>query len=60
MLLPNSVGISAMSKGGVGDISVEGLQKRNDRWENDAYSTSKVRIRLNITGGVGDIHLRAE
>ena len=60
VLLPNSVGISAMAKGGVGDISVEGLQKRNDRWENDAYSTSKVRIRLNITGGVGDIHLRAE
>ncbi|HEY4360981.1 MAG TPA: toast rack family protein [Bryobacteraceae bacterium] len=60
VIVPNSVGISAMAKGGVGDISVEGLQKRNDRWENDAYSTSNVRIRLNITGGVGDIHLRAE
>jgi hypothetical protein len=60
VLLPNSVGISATAHGGVGDISVEGLQKRNERWENDAYSTAKVRIRLNIAGGVGDIHLRAE
>ncbi len=60
VLLPNSVGISATAHGGIGDISVEGLQKRNDRWENEAYSTSKIRIRLNISGGVGDIHLRAE
>jgi len=60
VLLPNSVGISAMARGGIGDISVEGLEKRNNRWENEAYSTSKVRVRLNITGGVGDIHLRAE
>jgi hypothetical protein len=60
VLLPNSVGISARAHGGVGDISVEGLQKRNDRWENEAYARSPVRIRLNITGGVGDIRLKAE
>ena len=60
VLLPGSVGISATAKGGVGDISVEGLQKRNGRWENDAYSRAPVRIRLDITGGVGDIRLKAE
>jgi hypothetical protein len=60
VLLPNSVGLSARAKGGVGDISVEGLQQRNGRWENTAYATAKVRIHLDITGGVGDIRIRAE
>jgi hypothetical protein len=60
VLLPNSVGISATAKAGVGDISAQGLQKRNGRWENDAYARAPVRIRLDITGGVGDIRLKAE
>jgi hypothetical protein len=60
VLLPKDVGISAIATGGIGDISVEGLQKRYGRWENDAYERSSVRIRLNISGGIGDIRLRAE
>src|SRR6202035_2647595 len=49
VLLPNSVGISATAKGGIGDISVEGMQKRNGRWENEAYARAPVRIRLDIS-----------
>jgi hypothetical protein len=60
VMLPNSVGISATAKAGVGDISADGLQKRNGRWENDAYARAPVRVRLDITGGVGNIHLTAE
>jgi hypothetical protein len=60
VLLPNSVGIAASAKGGVGDISVEGMQKRGERWENDAYVNAKVRIHLDISGGVGDIRLKAQ
>ena len=60
ILVPNSVGISASAKGGIGDISVQGLEKRNGRWVNEAYDRAPVRIRLEISGGVGDIRLVAE
>ena len=58
--VPNNVGISATAKGGIGDISVEGLEKRDDRWVNKAYDNAPVRIRLDVRGGVGDIHLIAQ
>jgi hypothetical protein len=58
--LPKGVGISALAKGGFGDISVKGLHKSGDRYVNDAYDTAVVRVDLDIQAGVGSISLIAE
>jgi predicted membrane protein len=58
--VPKDVGISATASGGLGSIQVTGLEKRGDRYVNDAEGRSGVRIRLDIVGGVGEIKLIAE
>ncbi|HTA43570.1 MAG TPA: toast rack family protein [Bryobacteraceae bacterium] len=58
--LPRGVGISAIAKGGLGDVSVQGLHKSGDRYVNDANETAAVRVDLDIQGGVGSISLNAE
>ncbi len=58
--LPKQVGISASASGGIGGISVRGLTKSGDGYVNDAFATAKVKIRLEIQGGVGSINLIAE
>lgn len=57
--LPKNVGISAKATGGLGEISVEGLHKNGDVYVNDASETAKVKVRLDIQGGVGSIKLIA-
>ncbi len=58
--LPKDVGISASAKGGLGEISVTGLHKNGDLYVNDSSETAKVKIRLDIQGGVGAVKLIAE
>jgi hypothetical protein len=58
--LPKSVGISATAIGGIGEINVSGLEKRNDRWINPGHENDAVTIRLDVKGGVGQIDLVAE
>ena len=58
--LPKQVGIMATASGGIGEISVKGLQKSGDRWVNEAYQNAKVRVRVDVKGGVGQINLIAE
>jgi len=58
--LPKSVGISATAIGGIGEINVSGLEKRNDRWINTGHENDAVTIRLDVKGGVGQIDLVAE
>jgi hypothetical protein len=60
--LPNDdkVGIVATAAGGIGDVQVEGLEKRDGRWLNRAYERAPVRIHLDVKGGVGDIRLIAQ
>jgi hypothetical protein len=58
--LPKSVGVSATAAGGIGEINVSGLEKRNDRWINPGHEHDPVTIRLDVKGGVGQIDLRAE
>ena len=59
-ICPGTLGIWATASGGLGDISVNGLHKSGDHYENDAYDRADVRVRLDIQGGVGDIKLNAE
>jgi hypothetical protein len=55
--LPSGVGVDARATGGVGGISAPALQQDGSRYYNDALGKSKVTIRLDLTGGVGQIRL---
>jgi N-terminal domain of toast_rack, DUF2154 len=57
--LPSGAGIVAEVKGGIGNIDVQGLEKRNGRWMNAKHEDGKVTIHLDIRGGVGNITLLA-
>jgi len=58
--LPATVAISATAAGGIGEINVRGLEKRNGRWINPLHENAPVTIRLDVKGGVGQIDLVAE
>jgi hypothetical protein len=58
--LPSSVGIVANASGGIGDIEVHGLEKRDGRWVNPSHEHAPVTIHLDIQGGIGNITLTAE
>ena len=58
--LPKSVGISATAVGGIGEVNVSGLEKRNDRWINPGHENDPVTIRLDVKGGIGQIDLVAQ
>jgi len=58
--LPRSVGISASAAGGIGDVKVEGLEKRGDRWINPGHESDPVQITVDAKGGVGEIRIVAQ
>ncbi len=55
--LPEGVGIVAEAHGGIGGINARGLEKREDRYVNDAYGHAKITVRLDVHGGIGAINL---
>jgi hypothetical protein len=55
--LPEGVGIVAEARGGIGGINARGLEKREDRYVNDAYGHAKITVRLDVHGGIGAINL---
>ena len=55
--LPEGVGVVAEAHGGIGGINARGLEKRDDRYVNDAYGHSKTTVRLEVHGGIGAINL---
>jgi predicted membrane protein len=58
--LPRDVGVVAKAAGGIGNISVHGLEKRGGQYINPAHENAPVTIHLNVEGGVGEINLIAE
>jgi len=58
--LPAHVAISATASGGIGDITVRGLEKRDNRWINARATSTAVTIELQVQGGVGEIRIIAE
>jgi N-terminal domain of toast_rack, DUF2154 len=54
---PRDVGVYATGEGGIGEIHTEGLRKQGDHWVNDAYNDAKVRIHVDVQGGIGQINL---
>lgn len=58
--LPRSVGIIATATTGVGELNVDGLEKKGDTWINPGHENDAVVIRLNARGDVGEINISAE
>lgn len=58
--VPGDVGVIARAAGGIGNISVRGLEKRGSQWINPAHENAPVTIHLDVHGGVGEINLIAE
>jgi hypothetical protein len=58
--LPADAGIRATAEGGLGEIKVSGLRRQDREYVNDAYDQSKVKIHLDVRGGIGSIRLIAD
>ncbi len=58
--LPSDVGVEAEAHGGLGSIEASGFQHSGNRYYNSAWDDAKVRIHLEIHGGVGSIRLLSE
>jgi len=55
--LPVKAGVYATAGGGIGEIRVRGMRKTGDHWVNEAYDTAKVKVRVDVKGGIGQIEL---
>jgi len=55
--LPEGVGIRVEAHGGIGSVTVTGLDKNGDHWQNSLYDNSKVNVRLRVHGGIGEIRI---
>jgi hypothetical protein len=58
--LPRTVGISATAAGGIGSITMNGLEKRGERWINTGHESDPVQITLDVKGGIGEITVHAQ
>jgi len=58
--LPRTVGISATAAGGIGSITMNGLEKRGERWTNSGHESDPVQITLDVKGGIGEITVHAQ
>jgi hypothetical protein len=58
--LPANAGISAKAEGGLGGIQARGLRQQNGRWLNQWYDSNRPQIRVDVSGGIGQINLIAE
>lgn len=56
--LPVDVGVRVHATGGIGSITAGGLKRDGDEYVNELYGKSPVTLRLDVSGGVGNIELR--
>lgn len=60
VVLVPAAGVEARASGGIGEIRVEGLRKEDGRWVSEGLAKAGARLRLEVTGGIGQIEIRAE
>jgi hypothetical protein len=58
--LPKTAGIYATGSGGLGSVNVSGLRQEGDHWISEGYEQAARKIRVDVTGGIGEIRLIAE
>ena len=56
--LPEEIGVRVHATGGIGSINANGLKREGDEYVNQMYGKSPVTLRLDVSGGVGNIELR--
>src|SRR3712207_9569628 len=57
VLLPTRMGVKVVAGTRLGRINAEGLKKEGEAYVNDAYGDSDATLKVNVTGGVGQINL---
>lgn len=55
--LPADVGVVARVQGGLGAIHADGFTKNDGAYTNSAYGKSKVKLQIDIQGGMGEVDL---
>lgn len=55
--LPREVGVYADATGGIGGITARGLRRQGNHYVNDAYDKAKVKVHVDVRGGIGAINL---
>jgi hypothetical protein len=58
--LPANVGIYAKAEGGLGGINAQGLRQQDRHWVNEWYQSDRPQVRVDVSGGIGQINLIAE
>ena len=58
VLLPEDVGVRVDATGGIGSINADKLQRNGSEYTNELDDKSRVNLRLEISGGIGNIELR--
>jgi predicted membrane protein len=57
VLLPSRMGARVEAGTRLGRVNAEGLRKEGDAYVNDAYGDSDATLKVEVTGGVGQINL---
>ena len=58
--VPSDVGVDGEAEGGIGEIKTTGLRQEGRHYYNSAYEHSKVKIHLDIRGGIGSIRVTSD
>ncbi len=54
---PSRMGVKVIAGTRLGRINAEGLRKAGEAYVNDVYGDSDATLKVNVTGGVGQINL---
>jgi predicted membrane protein len=55
--LPRDASVVANAKGGIGQIETRNLRRDGSRYVNEAYGKAARNVSVDVSGGVGEIHL---
>ena len=58
--LPATVGLAVRTSGLIGDATISGLEKRDDRWINPRAGASPVTIDMRVQHTIGDLKIAVE
>ena len=58
VIVPNDAGVIVDTDLGIGNVDADGFRIQGGSYTNDAYEDSAVKLRVEISGGVGQVTLR--
>jgi hypothetical protein len=59
LLLPSQMGVRVNAGTRLGRVNADGLRKQGEAFVNDAYGDSDATLEVDVSGGVGQINLKA-